>query len=78
MVDVLLLQINVDQSKIVQIICIDVMIIVVRNLKSSVLRLLMLVQLLNLTDVKMELVLKMKVTVKVKTVVHSIHQLNVL
>lgn len=78
MVDALPLQINVDQSKIVQITCIDVTIIVAENPSHSVQKLLMLVQLFNLTDVKTELVLKMKVTVELKTAVLSTLQSNVL
>jgi hypothetical protein len=78
MVDALLLQTNVDLSKIVQITCTDVMIIVAENPSHSVQRLIMLVQLFNHIDVKMELVLKMKVIVELKTVVLSTLQSNVL
>lgn len=78
MVDVLPLLTNVDQSKIVQIICTDVMITVVENPKICVQRLLMLVLPSNLIDVITELVLRMKVIVKVKMVVHSTPQSNVL
>ena len=77
MVDVLLPLINVDQLKTVQIICTDVMITVVKNLSNSVQKLLIHVQNCNLIDVKTELVLKMKVIVKVKMVVLTILQLNV-